>query len=268
MSLLAFSVGIGTSLQRNRLAGFLILATNVTYSFGNALARNSGSRFNLPVDWVGIMFYGIGIVQLCLWGVMFFRNEPVSPGYNPASVPQSKMSETSLFPLKQVVLVGGIFILIGAAIPIAESAIPERFREENVQVLLSSVDEKGLLKPLGIDRRTLEAFLVQDRAQAIIGRGLYPRYYAAGQGLGGTSWPSFERRDYGRLGFFIIGPQQRHVVLRIPTPPTYFPNAADILVLGCSEGEFLDAYMVVFLESPGKILVRSPLDRWTCPGSK
>jgi hypothetical protein len=36
-------------------------------------------------------------------------------------------------------------------------------------------------------------------------------------------------------------------------------------VLGCSKGDYLDAYLVVFLKSPDIVLKRSPLDGWVCP---
>lgn len=266
--LFACSVGIGTSLQRNRPAGFLILATNVIYSVGNALVRNSGWRFNLPVDWIGYTFYGIGIVQLGEWGLMWFRNQWIWQESAQMPVPLGVQLDKGQFPLKSVLLAGVVVLSLGVAIPGAEWAIPQRFRNEDVRSLIAAIDRAGELKPLGIDGPVLNEFLAQDQAQAFIGRELYPRFYEAGQGLHGSSWFGFTTRDYSRLGFFIIGLKQRHVLLRIPGPPSFFPNAADVLVLGCSKGEYMDAYMVVFLESPGKILVRSPLEGWTCPGSK
>ena len=264
-SLSLMALGIGTAWARGRGAALLPLAVNAAYSLSNALVRNSGWRFNLPVDWVGTLYYGIGLVQLCLWGLAFFRNRemPLDSGFVKVEADQGNLSR---IPWRQVALAGIVFFAISAAIPVAEIAIPERFHDLAPRVLLASLSEKGAFQSLGIDRQALETFLSEDHAEALIGRGLYPRYHLAGEGEPGSGWPSYAPRDYSRLGFYLIGPMRRQVVLRLPAAPSYFPNAADVLVLGCSEGDYLDAFMVVFLKSPDIILSRSPLERWTCPG--
>ena len=268
-ALLVVAVGIGTVWRRDRTAGIFLLGANIVYSLSTALVRSSGWRFNLPVEWVGYMFYSIGLIQICLWGITFFKNKLASLAENRVIAPLDSGSDYGWFPARGAVLGGLSLFLFVAAIPIAEFAMPKRFRDVNVQAVLSNVDEKGLLKPLGITDQTLEAFLAEDQAEALIGRGLYPRYYLAGQGMAPvTRWPSSVVRDYNRLGFYLIGPKQRQVVLRTPASPSYFPHASDILVLGCSEGDYLDAYLIVFLKSPDIILARSPLDQWTCTGSK
>jgi len=265
--LLAIAAGIGAVWGRNHLAVIFLLGTNMVYSLGTALVRSSGWRFNLPVEWVGFMFYGIGFIQMCQWGVTFFRNRLASLRDNRVIAPLNSEQEKGWFPVKQAILGGVSFFLLVAAIPIAEFTIPERYGDVDAQAILSNLEEKGSLSPLGVNSQTLEAFLAEDRAEILIGQGLYPRYYPAGQGEPPeTRWPSFAVRDYNRLGFYLIGPEQRQVVLRTPVPPSYFPHASDIIVMGCSEGDYLDAYLIVFLKSPDILLARSPLDEWVCPG--
>jgi hypothetical protein len=131
--------------------------------------------------------------------------------------------------------------------------------------VLSSLEAQGMFVPAGVDLQTLQAFLTQGQAESLFGRELYPRYYEAGQGEFGSGWPSFARRDYARLGFFLVGPVRRHIVLRSPEAPANFPNAADVLVLGCSHEDYLDAALVVLLEHPPTVLLRSPVEEWRCP---
>ena len=45
----------------------------------NALVRNSGGRYILPIDWVGIFYYSIGLGQLTLWVVAYFRESELPP---------------------------------------------------------------------------------------------------------------------------------------------------------------------------------------------
>jgi len=259
-SLVLLATGIGTAWSRGRGAGLLPLAVNAAYSLSNALVRNSGWRFNLPVDWVGYLYYAIGLAQLCLWGLAFFRNKEASLDSGALKVEIERSGTPSIL-WRQAALVGIVFFAISAAIPLAELAIPERYREVDVQAIIANLQEKG------IDSRGLATFLSQDGAQAMVGRGMYPRYHLAGQGEPGSGWPSYAPRDYGRLGFYLIGPERRQVILRTPEAPDYFPNASDVLVLGCSEGDYLDADVVVVMAPSPVILVRSPLEKLACPGS-
>jgi hypothetical protein len=167
----------------------------------------------------------------------------------------------------KVLLAGLVLVLLSAAIPISERAIPERYRELSVEGTLDRLEEGGVLASTGIDIQEVENFLDQERAEAWIGRALYPRFYLAGDGEPGSGWPSFTPRPYERLGFYLIGPERRHVVLRMPAAPADFPHAADVLVLGCMVEDYLEANLVVVLGSSQAILVRSPLEGWTCPGS-
>jgi hypothetical protein len=111
----------------------------------------------------------------------------------------------------------------------------------------------------------VENFLQQSNAVALFGRGLYPRFYSSGQGEPDRSWPSYKRREYDRLGFILLGPDRQSVILRTQKPPAYFPNASDIFVFGCAQEDYIDAYVIGFLDSSNEILMRSPLQKWACP---
>jgi hypothetical protein len=204
------------------------------------------------------------MVQLCLWGWAFFRNSDMPIDANPSRIEINRNS-ASRIAWRQAALAGAFFFVVSAAIPFAEIVIPQRFRDVDARAMLADLQEKGALKPLGIDEQTLASFLSQDGAEALIGRSLYPRFHLAGEGEPGSGWPSYAPRDYSRLGFYLIGSKRRQVILRAPSTPSFFPNASDVLVLGCSRGDYLDAYLVVVLDAPDELLVRSPMKGWICP---
>jgi hypothetical protein len=256
-ALLLVAVGIGVAWEHRPLAGLFPLALNAAYSVSNALVRNSGWRFNQPVDWTGYLFYGIGIVQLGLWGLAFFGVNAEFGGLRAYVRPQTP--KFGINPL----LAGLVFLLLGAAMPIVEKSVPERYRDVQAPALLASLEERGLLVSGG----GVQAFMTQPGAEVLVGRGLYPRFYLAGNGEPGSGWPSFTSRPYDRLGFYLLGPSRRQVVLRLPAAPAYFPNGADVLVLGCSKGDYLDAYLVAILDPSPVILTRAPLEQWSCSGS-
>ncbi len=99
------------------------------------------------------------------------------------------------------------------------------------------------------------AILEDTTIEAYVGRGLYPRFYQAGEGEPGTSyrWPAHTERDYSRLGFYLAGPANWSVVLPLDDTPQFFPNAQDVLVFGCRVENYLIAQVIVLLNTPGMI---------------
>ena len=67
-------LGFAAARQKSRVAVWTPLILALLYNVGNAVARLSGWRFNLPVDWVGLLFYTIGLVQLLFLAGVLFSN--------------------------------------------------------------------------------------------------------------------------------------------------------------------------------------------------
>jgi len=65
----------------------------------------------------------------------------------------------------------------------------------------------------------------------LYGRGLYPRFYAKGRGVG---FPDSYPEEYARLSFYVIRPGgSAWVELATSETPKYFPNESDVFVVGC-----------------------------------
>ncbi len=263
-SMLLFSIGAGATWSRTRMVSLVPLSIGVFYGLGSALARLSGWRYNLPVDWVGILYYSAGLMQACFWVAMFFRDRVIPPGWESGPEVQSVagMAEAR-FPWKSAALAGMGFFLLTASLPVTERMIPNRYQAMTASSALASLEADGLLQSAGVDRMVVERLLEGEAAEALIGRALYPRYYKAGKGLLGGGWPAYEPRDFNRLGFVLTSPATP-VVLPVETAPSPFPNASDVLVIGCKQPEHVEALMVAILNDPQVVFVRQPLDSWSC----
>ena len=75
------------------------LSLGVIYGLGSAIARLSGWRYNMPVDWVGIVYYSTGLMQVCFWAAMFFRDRFIPPGWEsgPEVQPIARVAEARAF---------------------------------------------------------------------------------------------------------------------------------------------------------------------------
>jgi hypothetical protein len=144
-----------------------------------------------------------------------------------------------------------------ACIPLTEQLIPARYLKGRLQTNLNALSGT-------IDQGTLQRFLSEENAVALEGRAMYPRFYKAGLGIPKRSWPSFFTRDYPRLGFLLVGDETNAVILPLEKSPGRFPNAADVLVLGCKREDHIEARLVVILGDLKTTITTSPPQSWTC----
>lgn len=59
--------GIAQAWKRLGLAGLVPLALQWTYFAGTALGRTSGGRYIAPVEWITILYYGLGVLAAVFW---------------------------------------------------------------------------------------------------------------------------------------------------------------------------------------------------------
>jgi len=261
-SIFLIAVGIGAAWQRARFVGLLPLFVTITYSFSNALVRNSGWRFNLPVDWIGIMYYAIGLVQVCFWIWTFFKNRFVPLAWEAGITSPHGADQEKPFPWKQAAAAGFAFILLVGAIPLAEHIIPARYTPAALQMAVNSLTSEASSQQL--DLVALQGFLSSKNSTALVGRAMYPRFYSSGDGIPRSGWPSYAVREYPRLSFVLVGAETNPVILPEVQPPTNFPNAADVFVLGCQREDYIDARLVMLLNAHEVILLASPSPTWNC----
>jgi hypothetical protein len=262
LNLFLISLGIGTIWSRQNITGIIPLIVSLSYSFGNALIRFSGWRFNLPVDWIGYLLYGIGITQLIFWITALIVNRPINLSTTPHFPTHTRKKVNVLI----CVLCLGIFA-ISSTILITEVRIPSRYDENSVDQTLVALENNGLLGLASIDKPFIDQFLDGDHSKVIVGRALYPRFYTKGIGEPGSGWPSFQPRDYNRLGFLVIGTQEAQVVLPLPGPPDEFDHSSDVLVLGCKRNNYIYASLVISLNTHNQAILRSESPDWACQGS-
>jgi len=67
------------------------------------------------------------------------------------------------------------------------------------------------------------------------------------------------------LGFSLVGSQKHEVILRTTTPPAYFPDASDVIVIGCQGETVVDAALVIVLSETPSVYYREPLGLLKCP---
>lgn len=272
LNLLLVSIGLSVIWKRHQITGLMPVILSIAYLSINALVRNSGGRYILPVDWAGMLYYSIGLAQLSLWVIGYF-----APGRFPNSIlgeapsivlaPGKSGKNKIDSAINYLGLAAGIF-LIGSLLPLTEKVIPPRYTNEKLDARLSAIFRPENNLNTEVDLQILQTFL-NEGGLVLQGRALYPRFHEAGSGENSSTWPSFYPRSFPRVSFYLTGPNNSGVVLPIEASPEKFPNAADVLVFGCSQPEYFDALAVLIYDLPDQpvptVLLRSPFPLPACP---
>jgi len=263
LNLAIIAVGIGATWREHKAAASVLLLIHFSYSLSVAIARVSGWRLILPTDWVGILFYAIGLIQVTIWiGSYFFKPSATSRWITaPVRADEDAVGE-SRFPTKAVSLTAAAILAVGLIVPLTGALIPAKYQAITKSQALAALEQ--------VDLEAAEAFAASqweqvDNSVVFSGRAFYPRYYPAGEGEPGGSWPAFNPQEFNRVGFFLVGPQNARVLLPLEEAPTTFPNASDVTVLGCQMENYILALAVVLTAENQDIVLLSNSTQFSCP---
>lgn len=277
INLFLVSLGLRIAWENHRLIGLLPLGFSMVYYLINAVARISGGRYILAVDWISLLYFAIGLGHITLAGISFLTAGRFTPTFYPRSkesipLPLNKKSPNMAI---QYLAVSAGFLLLGSLLPLAEKAIPEKYTEPVQREVLNSLLTLPALGDFG--QSDLESFLVAD-GKIVIGRALYPRFYKPGEGAPGKpttdQWaesakPSFYSKDFPRLSFYLVGPENVSVLLPLEENPDAFSNASNVIVLGCEGEEYFDAWTAAIFDTRNEVeawFSRSPeVATLSCP---
>jgi hypothetical protein len=237
-------LGIGASWNKFKWVGLLPLLINLSYNFSNALARNSGARYLLPVDWAAYFYYAAGLIEIALICLTILGLTPKKTAeQNISDQPQVNKS----FPIRSGVLLGFVFLLAGSSLPLSEVIIPERYPLQTSSEILARMESLESFKRAGLDLNALQSFMLQDNVFIGVGHAFYPRFYAAGEGEERTAKTGYSPQPYPRLVFLYTSNYNAVAVFPIAEVPVSFPNDTDVIVIACHSGTHLEVKVAVIL---------------------
>lgn len=277
LNLFLIAAGVRIAWEKDHLTGLVPLGFMIVYFLINAAARTSGGRYILAVDWIPMMYFAIGLGHISLAGTAFlFRAvSPLDTDRQSEDRPRAATNKKSPWPMTRYLAVSVGFFLLGSLLPITERAVPPRYTEPVKQEVLTSLLASQALGDF--DQSDLDNF-DKSNGKVLIGRALYPRYFESGEGAPGkpttdrwaeSAKPSFYSKDFSRLSFYLVGPENLSVLLPTGQGADHFPNASDVMVLGCQGKEYFDAWVVARFDaqhSVEAVFTRSPeLENLSCP---
>ncbi len=245
LAILAF--GVSLAQKDDRLAGWIPLLVFVTYQAGNALARTSGWRFALPVDWITLIYFCIALSYLPSKISLLFEAVSSAPAKH-----RLHGDAVSIYPAVFLFL-----FFIGASVPLAERLIPAQNFDTLMDETKNTLIEQNILTP-----NQLGQFLKQKDAVFISGIALYPRYYKPNGDIYLADMPE----DFKYEHFWLINDADTQIVLPREKPPEFFPHASKVSVLGCADGSYVTAWAVVLhIDTDEQVIFQEPTRTLSCP---
>lgn len=288
LNLLLIAAGLSYAWKLRRWIGLTPLLMGITYIIFNGALRNSGGRYVLPVDWISLMYFSIGLVAItgrvlsALTGrqcslLDMDSTVPSHPtGADGVSLLQMRADapgakeEAGAIPVSgrrikidRYILPALVLLALGAVIPLVEISFPVRYTPERQAAMLTALLSSDQLS--ADQRQGLETFL-SNGAVTIAGRGLYPRFFPPNVGDPVDPPNPLAPQPYPRLGFYLLGEISMNMSLPVDRKPQSFPNAGDVLVVACPERDLLAVARFNTSGMIKSIYLRSPFPAaWTCP---
>jgi hypothetical protein len=224
-SLLLIAVGTSSVWQKRRWLAFLPLLAFLVEIGIYALARRSGGRYLITVDWIVAMFYSIGLVQILV------------------TLVKGKSSQIEDFPSvgtldKKVNRSGRRSVYLGIALgclmfgltPVAAEGLKSNPYTDALLKKKMAYVMDGSSMIWNSEERELVTDLLENGGEAHFGRALYPSYYLPET----VNYRTVEGEYKNSTSFYISGTIFDFVVLP-GKGPEYFPQGANVLVVGCPD---------------------------------
>ena len=159
LNLVLISWGLQTAWRKNRWSGITPILLSITYLLLNALFRNSGGRYILPVDWIILVYFSIGLADLTtnLFGTLFKLKPPALLDASPlnaadplsppvempsgASHPQTVLRRRAFYALS----LGLLFF--GSLMPVTERAFEPRYSEARQAEMMATLLQSEIIEP-------------------------------------------------------------------------------------------------------------------------
>jgi hypothetical protein len=239
--LLLFSIGVTTSWHHHGLIGLLPLGLGLVYNLWTALFLSSGERFIVPLDWSIHLYELFGLIVLGGLLLSFTQGaqENIATWFRKPFNKHTIGEETPVLSRRRFILSLMLVLFLGAFLPITESIFPQKYPPKSQQEMIGQI-----------------GVTAEEGEIALYGRVLYPRYYEAGDGEPETAKLGYGPDEKARLVFFLVGPKSQLVIFELETTPHFFPNMADVYMIGRQmEGYFSPRVVKVTKASQSELYI-------------
>lgn len=258
LNLILLSIGLNMLWKKESWAGLSVAYLFVVYAAGLGLARTSGGRYIVPMNWGVLLLYSIGLT------VILKKFSPIRPDLVTESIEFSNKT-FGIGAFVKLILVIGIFFMAYFSMTLIEKHSSPSIPSESEHIVIQKM--KGTFPDQ--DWTLAETQLREGKMRLFQGVALYPRFYYFNQGEHGTD-KAYAYQLYSRIIFKVLFDNgESDVVLPLDKFPNTFPDQSSIAVIGCLEpgSSYIKGIAVIGQTPDGKEFhyLRSPMEEIACP---
>jgi hypothetical protein len=213
------------------MLGLLVLAQASIFS----IIGRSGGRVTIMVNWIPLVFYGIGLTWILRSAADYFGIDAFNKWWlekKPSKVLDQK-DPGWITRMHLLVSVG--LLLIGTVYPLSKEWMPERYSQNSLEQKIK--EHPGFL-PGDQDWKLFT--LIHQNLEILHGKIIYPQYFRSGERMLDDRKGRIPEFSYERVEFFLIGTKNIWVTLPGDQGKEYFPHGGEIIVIGTREPERID----------------------------
>jgi len=223
------SIGLSQIKRDKFIINFTFGLLLVTHSLAYALAAGSGGRRIIIIDWIPLVYYGIGISIIV--SQLFFRlfgNGPTSADEEVSTAVDIRIKDQGS--RWGYLTLAGI-LCIGLLLPLTDMLLPTAYTEPGLEAQMSDLKANGI---------NINPNREKDGDVILYGKALYPRFFMAGERMEDDRRGTIPDFSYNRVEFYLVGIYNSWVALPVEAGIEYFPHGSDVIVLAEQEKEQRD----------------------------
>lgn len=253
INLALISAGFSAGFSKNRKGVLLLIGFFLYYNLTSSIARLSGWRFILPVDWIIFSLYALGLLEALK--AVLTRVPRLGFNASPSWLVGATQSTPKLHRGRSWYLAFGlIFLFTGAFIPARElfpSMVPQYTRPEVCEIIEREISER-------VDpeiKTNIKDLCESANARINWGTAIYPRFFAENEGFYKRENDRlFGYQPYNRLVFRVIGNRNARVFIQTDRQEIQFKNGATVFVID-EEGSTEGAILTFVYGDPAEIIL-------------
>jgi hypothetical protein len=260
------ALGIGSAWRKQRILALAPVVFGTGYILSVSIGRLSGWRFIQPADWITLVYYSIGLMQISSIARFVLLRAPQEVQLEARSEWQANPQERKW---AGGVAAASLFLLcVALALTHGHELFSSRFPSKSRDQLLEEYRQWTGSLTGAPHHAEVARFLQTEDAVILYGEAIYPAFFEADRGAYNHYLLSYEAKPYSRVVFHLLGPQSAGVVLPLISAPSSFPDGAAVIVVGCKEETGVVEAVFTLVSDDGIVLHTSgPFAGYSCPES-
>jgi hypothetical protein len=225
--------------------GFAPLILFLGYCFSSAITRISGWRFTIPIDWVVLLYFWVGLIEFIKY---FLRVLNIHGHQNDSkeSIDHNESLNELNNSKKWILLLVLLLQFFGLSLPLFVYSFPGVFANQSRNNMINKINPiiQNSNIPKGVKEKTT-TILNSNSVNIEEGIGYYPRFYERGDGEPINQNTVYYLQEYSRLLFYFIGERRTDVMLRSVSSPEIFRNSSEVMIISKTNGTYDEAYFII-----------------------